>query len=189
MSIASFIHQKSYEKIIYKVRKDTVILVPTVFTFLILLIVPFGAFFLLNEIFPGFLDKQPLYLLSVLSFSSYYLLVGLIYYTNFINYYLDILVLTNDRLLHIEQKGIFARKISEVDLYRIQDITSTVDGVFQSFFNFGDLLVQTAGATEQFIIRNVPDPETLRHKILLLVEEDRKFHAANVTMNIKTASK
>ncbi len=121
-----------------------------------------------------------------LSASIYYLSIGIFFYTYFVNYYLDLLIITNDRLLHIEQEGIFARTISEVDLYKIQDITSTIDGFFPSMFNYGDLLIQTAGAVEKFSIVSIPKPESLRQKILDLAEEDRKFHSK--TGNIMAAT-
>src|SRR3989344_2375706 len=39
-----------------------------------------------------------------------------------VTYYLDVLIVTNERLVHIEQKGVFHRVISETRLSRIQDI-------------------------------------------------------------------
>ena len=87
------------------------------------------------------------------------------------------MIVTNDRLLHIEQEGLFARTISELDLYQVQDVTSEVKGVFPSLFGYGNLLVQTAGAKEVFRMVDIPHPENLRQAILDLAEEDRKFHA------------
>ena len=69
--------------------------------------------------------------------------------------------------------------ISEVDLYKIQDITSAIDGFIPSIFNYGNMLIQTAGAVEKFIITSVPHPEMLRQAILDLAEADRKFHHSN----------
>ena len=78
----------------------------------------------------------------------------------------------------MEQVGVFARRTSEVDLYKIQDITSEVKGVFASLFDYGDLLVQTAGAVERFMVTGIPHPDKLRQEILDLASEDRKYHTS-----------
>ena len=181
MSLASFIQQKSYEKIVYKLRMHPIVTAPALLSFIVLIFVPTILYWFVNHNFPALFENELLFVCVVLFVGIYYLAIGLFYYTYFVNYYLDLLVITNDRLLHIEQEGIFARTISEVDLYKIQDITSTIDGFIPSLFDFGDLLIQTAGAVEKFMITDVPDPEHLRQHILDLAEEDRKFHNANGT--------
>lgn len=181
MTINSFIHQKAYEHIDQKIRRDAITTIPVIVLFLFLFTVPLVVYWFINTNFPNMLEQSGLQNVSVFLLSIYYLAIGLFFYTYFVTYYLDILVLTNDRLLHIEQEGIFARTISEVDLFKIQDITSTIDGFFPSLFNYGDLLIQTAGALEKFAIESVPQPEKLRQKILDLAEEDRKFHNASAT--------
>ncbi len=181
MLLSSFIHQKSYEKILYKIRKHPIITIPTILSFFVLLAVPGVVYWFTYSNFVGFYQNQLLLLVLILLVSIYFLAVGLFYYTHFVNYYLDLLVITNDRLMHIIQAGLFSRSISEVDLYKIQDITSSIEGFFPSMFNYGNLLIQTAGAVEKFMITSVPDPETLRQHILDLAEEDRKFHNANST--------
>jgi membrane protein YdbS with pleckstrin-like domain len=113
--------------------------------------------------------------------SIYLLSVAIFFYSSFVIFYLDMLVITNDRLLDIEQKNLFARSISEADLYQIQDVSSEVVGVFASLFNYGNLTIQTAGAVLKFSVSNVHDPDGLRQEILELAEADRKFHAGDGT--------
>ncbi|MEK7498708.1 MAG: PH domain-containing protein [Patescibacteria group bacterium] len=81
------------------------------------------------------------------------------------NYYLDVVLITNRRLLKIEQKGLFARDIAEMRLERIQDIRVDVTGVIPSLLDFGTLKVQTAGEEEQFIIVDVPNPNSIKNII------------------------
>ena len=182
MTLSDFIHQKSYEKIAYRLHMHPIVTVPASALALVLLVLPPGIYLFSQRYFPAVFENELLFAVSTLFASIFYLGIGLFYYTYLVNYYLDLLVITNDRLLHIEQEGIFARTISEVDLYKIQDITSSIEGFLPSMLNYGDLLIQTAGALEKFYITNIPDPEHLRQKILDLAEEDRKFHLA--TKNI-----
>lgn len=179
MTLSSFINKKLYEKIVYKVRRHPITLFPAIISLFILLAIPPAVFLLMMATTPSFLNNSKLVTFLTLLASTYYLSVGLFYYTYFVNYYIDLLVVTNDRLLVIKQQGIFARTISELDLYKIQDITSSIKGFFPTMFNYGNLLVQTAGEIQKFDIKKVPEPERLRQRILELAEEDRKFHQAN----------
>jgi len=81
------------------------------------------------------------------------------------NYYLDVVLLTNRRLLKIEQKGLFARDIAEMRLERIQDIRVDIMGIIPSLLDFGTLKVQTAGEEEQFVIVDVPNPNGIKNSI------------------------
>ncbi|MBI5421199.1 MAG: PH domain-containing protein [Parcubacteria group bacterium] len=81
------------------------------------------------------------------------------------NYYLDVVLITNRRLLKVEQKGLFARDIAEMRLERIQDISVDIMGLIPSLLNFGDLKVQTAGEEEAFVISDIPDPNGIKNTI------------------------
>lgn len=178
MRLIKFIHQKSYEHIVYQVRRHTITLVPASLGFLVLLAVPVSLWWFTATTYPQLLVGQFSYPILVLAASIYLLSIGLFFYTYFVTFYLNLLVVTNDRLLYIAQQGLFARTISEVDLYKIQDITSEVKGFIASLFNYGNLLIQTAGAMDKFMIKGVPNPEDLRKAIMDLAEEDRKYHAS-----------
>ncbi len=181
MRLVAFIHQKPYERILYQIRRHTITVVPPLIGFFILLLVPFALGWFIHAAYPMLLQNEIAYALLLLAASVYLLLIVVFAYTYFVTFYLNLLILTNDRLLYIEQQGLFSRIISELDLYRIQDITSEMEGVFASVFHYGTLLLQTAGKMEEFNIKNVPQPENLRKIILDLAESDRKFHPPSST--------
>jgi hypothetical protein len=84
---------------------------------------------------------------------------------------LDVWIVTDQRIINIEQKGLFSRVVSELELENIQDITSDVRGVIATFLNYGDLFVQTAAEKERFIFRNIPDPYKVKDMIMNLQEK------------------
>src|SRR4051812_42245954 len=124
MQLTAFIHQKPYEHIEYKVRRHLATLFPAAIGFVVLLILPLGVYWLIATLLPALLTGAVWFPLLALLGSPYYLSIGLFFYTYFVSFYLDLLIITNDRLLHIEQLGLFARTISELDLYKVQDVTS-----------------------------------------------------------------
>ena len=81
------------------------------------------------------------------------------------------LLLTTERVLFVEQRGIASRKMSEALLDHIQFVTHEVKGVAHTIFNFGDVRIQTAGAAEVLILRELADPYEIQQRITRLQRE------------------
>jgi hypothetical protein len=95
---------------------------------------------------------------------------GLVMWTRFFSvwtdHYLDVWVLTNRRLIDIDQIGFFNRRMASFRLERIQDITIHVQGFISTVLNYGDIHVQTAGEDQQFIIKAIPRPKDVKQAVL-----------------------
>ncbi len=177
MNINDFIHRKIYESTLYIVRKHFITFVPTILLFMALAAVPVAVYFLLNAVFPLMLEKTLWRVVGILLSSVYYLSIILFFYSYFISYYLDVAIITNDRMVDIEQATLFSRTVAEVDLYQIQDATSEVKGFVRSLFNYGDVVAQTAGPVPKFILNSVPDPHRIRQMLLDMASADKKYHS------------
>lgn len=179
MTYSNVIKQKAYEKIVYLLRRDIITFIPAILLFLVLLAVEAGLYLLLKTLFPSlFIDNFGRALLLLLG-SIYTLSIWLFFFTSFINFWLDMWIITNDRLIDIRQEGLFARTVSELDLFRVQDVTSECKGLFATTFDYGNVYVQTAGAKQRFVFFNIPQPHRIREEILRLADEDRKYHQSN----------
>ena len=106
------------------------------------------------------------YVLGVVITSTYYCFAWLIYYHAFVDYHLDIWILTDQRIINIEQKGLFDRIISELNITKVQDVTSEVHGHIQTLFDFGNVYVQTAAEQQRFVFTNVPNPEEVARLVV-----------------------
>jgi hypothetical protein len=106
----------------------------------------------------------------------YVMLIWLFAWIEYTDYYLDVWIVTNERILNTEQKGLFDRVASELHLISIQDVTSEINGLLRTFFDFGDVHIQTAGERARFEFKDIPDPEGVKQRILQLVEQDKKRH-------------
>jgi hypothetical protein len=98
----------------------------------------------------------------------FFILTWITFFVIWIDYYLDVWIVTDRRIINIEQKGLFSRVVSELELENIQDITSDVHGLIHTFLNYGDLFVQTAAEKERFIFHNIPDPYSVKDLIMNL---------------------
>ena len=108
---------------------------------------------------------------------SIYLFISLlIAMTQFTDYYLDTWIVTNERIINIEQKGLFSRIVSELHLNQVQDVTSETHGILATFLSYGNVHIQTAGARERFNFKQIDNPEEIKRIITKLVQEDKRRH-------------
>jgi uncharacterized membrane protein YdbT with pleckstrin-like domain len=91
-----------------------------------------------------------------------------------LDFYLDAWIVTNERIINIEQRGFFNRDISELKLTKIQDVTSEIIGVIPTLLNYGNIYVQTAGKEERFNFCQIPDPNYVKNVIVQLQEKERQ---------------
>jgi hypothetical protein len=82
------------------------------------------------------------------------------------HYYLDLWIITDRRIILIDQIGFFNRSVAIFRLERLQDIEFKISGLIGTFFNFGTLSAQTAGHNEaNFRSTGLPDPGGLQNLI------------------------
>lgn len=154
------------EKIICTVRRHWWVLLSETLFLAVLLIVP-PVFY---EAFLIFIEKWHI---AVAEFMAYFvffyvlwlLIIWIVFFLIWTNYYLDVWIITNKRMIDVEQKGLFHREVSTFRLDRIQDVTIEVKGILGTFLKFGDVVVQTAGEHKAFIIRDAHKPEEVKQAI------------------------
>lgn len=106
-----------------------------------------------------------------------FLMIGWLYlFLIWIDYRYDVWIVTTERIINIEQKGLFNRQVSELHFSRLQDVTTDIRGFLATVLNFGDLHVQTASQEKRFLFRQVPDPYHLKSEIMGLA---RNHHFNN----------
>lgn len=75
------------------------------------------------------------------------------------------IVLTNMHFIQINQTGLFGRTLSKLSLDELQDVRGTRKGILGTIFNYGEILIETAGNEANFFFRPVPDPLNVAEKI------------------------
>lgn len=164
------------EKIIYFLRRHWFVLF-TKFLFLIVLgLIPVVMYFVSGSLFGDLVLGNTSSALLIMLTSLYYLFIWVIAFTVFIDYYLDIWIVTNHRIVDIEQKGLFNHVVSEQSLERVQDVSSSVKGLFPTFLDYGLVLIQSAAAQNLFHFKQVPEPEAVSRRINQLAQEYRTKH-------------
>lgn len=114
--------------------------------------------------------------LVIVLLSIYLLMILLITMTQFTDYYLDMWIVTNERVINAEQNGLFSRTISELHLNQIQDVTSEMHGLVATFLTYGDVIIQTAGTKERFHFEQIDNPDKVKEHVLTLIADDKRRH-------------
>jgi hypothetical protein len=169
------------EKVVLVIRRHWFAFLQSIFITFILLLVFFIAFFILNSRLnasaaalcitsPAVADNIGKGALII--FSSIYLLsVCAFFYVSWLDYYLDIFMITNKRILRIEQLVLFGQNISETSLQHIQDVSSRVRGIIYTILGVGTIFIETAGERANFTFTFIKKPGEVAAQILELQKE------------------
>jgi len=106
---------------------------------------------------------------------AWYLLTFAFALEKFLSWFFNVNIITDERIVDIDFPSILYKDISETKIDQIQDVSIKVGGFIRSLFNFGDVLIQTAGTVPEIHFSAVPNPEQVS-KILneLILEEEQE---------------
>ncbi len=180
------LHQQEFalepgEEVILSVRKHWFLFLAELLPYAIMAVMPFALPNLLSVASPlapfaALFDYSSPVMRAVLGI--WLLITWTAAWSAFTKYFLNAWILTTQRLVDIKQHRFFSREVSSLFLNRVQDVTTDVTGIIPSLLGIGNINVQSAGATERFYIRGIPEPERMRDLILKYVpEEDSKSTA------------
>lgn len=96
------------------------------------------------------------------------MILWLIAFVFWVDYYFDVWIITDCRIVDIEQLGLFRRNVSELEHSKVQDVTTEIHGILPTLLNYGFVYVQTAGKQTRFIFKQVSRPMMIRKMILNL---------------------
>ena len=68
------------------------------------------------------------------------------------------LIVTDRNITQILQYGLFNRKVSQLNLVNVEDVTSTQNGIIPTMFGYGELKIETAGEQVNFHFTYCPNP-------------------------------
>lgn len=95
--------------------------------------------------------------------------IALVFFILFIATYVyrqNKLIVTDQNLVQILQGGLFARKVSRLSVSNVEDVTADQHGFLPTIFNYGTLIVETAGEMKNFIFPYCPNPNIFADQIL-----------------------
>lgn len=168
-SIIRKINLKAGEEVVSVVRHYALTLWLKILGAFLLLVLPF---FLIFPLFKWGYWGVGLFLILIL--------LGIVYGAKiFAVWYYNAFIITNKKIVDIDQRGFFERVVSEAAYEEIQDVSYRRKGIWQTIFRYGDVRVKLAGAEDGFEIRNVRAPAQVEQLIYNLMHPGKRDKDGN----------
>jgi hypothetical protein len=157
------------EKILYVLRSSFVTNAGWILLAILLLFAPVlidPVFYFLNLDTPGLLSPGLIFSIHGL----WYLFTFGYIFERFLNWYFNIYIITDKRIVDMDFLHLLHRKISEAPLRNIEDITYDIRGTMQVVFNYGDITIQTAAEQREFNFEGIHKPARVQDILSDLVK-------------------
>lgn len=166
----NFINQDSEEKVILLLRRHPITNLGWILISFLMIIAPsFLSVFSPFTLLPG--DYQLVLTLV------WYLVTSAFILESFLKWFYNVNIVTDERVIEVDFFNLFYREITDANIDQIQDVTPRVGGGVRTFFNYGDVLIQTASAIPLITFEAVPNPDKVARVLrdLRIEEEEEKL--------------
>ena len=163
--------QQPNENILLSLRRDKVTNVPWIAASVLFIIGPILLTILLrftNINIPFFAGGM---LFFVMAF--YYLTIMSYMFVNYIVWYYNISLITNLRVIDIDFTGLTYKNVSVTRNNEITDVSFKQISALNTVFDYGNVLIQTQGAQDEFTLDAVPRPAHIVDVIQALIRDVR----------------
>jgi hypothetical protein len=89
-------------------------------------------------------------------------------------YQANVVLITSEKIAQLLYTSLFNRKISQLSIGDVQDVSVQQKGVFARIFNYGTLIVETAGEQNNYVFTYTPQPYETGKAIVNSHEENLK---------------
>ncbi|HNT29519.1 MAG TPA: PH domain-containing protein [bacterium] len=166
MSEYTFKGQKEGEHVVLLLRRHWLThLKPLLFTFVVFIVPLIAWFIIVTKLFTG-IPGEVIWIAALV----WFLLGAFFFVYNWLDWYLDIYLVTNQRVIDITQNGLFHRTVGATSLDNVQDVIYEIDGIIPTILNYGNVIIHTAGPTGDIIFEEVAHPQDVQEKIMVEVE-------------------
>lgn len=158
-----FASQEQDEEVLFVLRSAFITNFPWIATTIVFLVFPY-VYMLYAISNPGFSIISPIQLENSIMIVWYLVVVGFAI-ESYITWYFNIYIVTNKRIIDVDFKPLFIKRVSETNYDKVEDTSYQLSNFFQTIFNYGCVYVQTAAEKREFEFVNVPNPAKVQDVI------------------------
>lgn len=81
-------------------------------------------------------------------------------------WYMDCFIITDRRIIDIDQKSFFKRVVAEVGIDNIQEAIYEINGPLEAILNFGTVKIKTASSGSMIGMEQIPNPARVKNLIV-----------------------
>lgn len=159
--------QEDEEVIVLFMRQHPIVNLPWVMLTIFLLVLP-----PLFEYFPPYAMLPAGYQWVVTL--TFYLFVAGFALSRLMNWFYNIYIVTDERIVDVDFINLFYRVISTAKIEEIQDLSVIQSGVWETFFNYGRIELQTAAEVTQFEFNRLPRPDKIGKIINQMIDQEEQ---------------
>jgi len=165
-TIVNFPGQYYDEEVILLCRRTFIPFISILLVMILLLPCPF-LIWLLTDLYFGvkLLATDANIILFIMISTLYYLVLNFFVFTNWLDFYFDVTIVTDRRIVDIDQLGLINRTISETNLVDIKESFVEQNGIFQNLFNYGTVSIQVPATRQSIEIDAVFNPREVARVI------------------------
>lgn len=168
----SFQSLEKGERIVLLLRAHPITLVPTLMTIIFFIFLPSLLPLVLAILDINIFDSLGGGQVFLMAVFWYLFAFGYAFY-KFIIWYFNVYLLTNERIIDIDFRGILHKETSYAHLSQVQDVNPKIIGFFGTIFHFGNVYIQTAAQIPEFEFHAVEKPAEVSKEILIQVNKER----------------
>jgi len=165
-----FQFQEPDEEIILLVRKHIITNLPWIVLAILLSIAPVFFTPILANIL-SFISISAITQTALL-FTYYLVLFGYIL-VNFSLWYFHVGLITTERIIDMDFTNILVKHVAETRIDLIEDVSYTQVGGIRTIFNYGDVIIQTAGTKANIEFDRAPRPAVIADIVGDLIQQER----------------
>lgn len=149
--------QEEKEDVVLFLRQHPIVNVPWIIGAIVMLIAP-------TVLFPFIFSFLPI----AGALPVGYMIVGTVFWYvatfgfilgNFLYWFFNIYIVTNERVVDIDFLYLLYKRFSQAELTKIQDLSYASGGILATVFDYGNVIIETAGEAPNLEFEKVPHPE------------------------------
>lgn len=142
--------QHPEEQVVLVVRKHPITQLSWIFIASLLFIGSFPAITLFTAIF----DPRQAIFLAI----AWYVLLASYIFVNGLIWLFNVGIITNERVIDVNYYNVLDKEVTETSNEDIADVTFNVIGFIPSFFDYGEVFVQSPGSEQKIDFLKIPHP-------------------------------
>ncbi|NCO12501.1 MAG: hypothetical protein COZ34_00550 [Candidatus Pacebacteria bacterium CG_4_10_14_3_um_filter_34_15] len=143
--------QAESEQIVLVLRRHLITQINSVLIVLVMLFLP--LLFSASQIF-SFLPLSYRFILTI----GWYLATAGYSLECYFKWFYRVFIVTDERIIDVDFISMIYKDVSTTKIDKIEDITSTTIGFLSSIFDYGTVIIQTAGTQQELEFEDVPQP-------------------------------
>lgn len=149
--------QEEKEDVVLFLRQHPIVNVPWIIGAIVMLIAP-------TVLFPFIFSFLPI----AGALPVGYMIVGTVFWYvatfgfilgNFLYWFFNIYIVTNERVVDIDFLYLLYKRFSQAELTKIQDLSYASGGILATVFDYGNVIIETAGEAPNLEFGKVPHPQ------------------------------